>query len=63
MLRKAPSVFTPVPFKVSASAAVVMSPWICSAAPELTVVPAAIEPSAFAFRMFSDPALIDVAPL
>ena len=63
MLRSAPVVVMPVPFKVSASVPVVMPPWICSAAPEVTLVPAAVVPSAFAFRMFNAPVLTVVNPV
>ena len=63
MLRSAPVALTPAPFKVSASAAVVILPWICNSPPEDTLVPPAVEPSAFAFRIFSTPALTIVAPL
>ena len=63
MLRRAPSLETPVPLRVSASAPTVMPPWICSAAPLATEVPPAIVPSAVSFWMLSTPADTVVAPV
>ena len=45
----APSLAIPLPLSVKASAPTAMPPCICSAAPLLTVVPAAVVPSAVAF--------------
>ena len=58
-----PMLATPVPFRVRLSAAVVMPPWICSAAPLATVVPVAVAPRAVALLMFRAPTLMVVAPL
>ena len=62
MLRRAPFP-PPVPLIVSASAGVVMPPWICSDAPLATVVPAPIVPRAVACWMLSTPAATVVAPV
>ena len=63
MLRSAPSLETPLPLSVNASAPTAMLPCICKAAPLLTVVPAAVVPSPVAFWIFKTPALIVVAPV
>ena len=63
MLRRAPSEEIPVPLSVRASAPTVMVFWIWSAAPPVTVVPAAVVPSAVAFWMFKTPAVTVVRPV
>ena len=63
MLRRAPLLEIPEPWRVRASAAVVMPPWISSAAPEVTLVPAVVPPRALALRMFNTPAVTEVAPV
>ena len=48
MLRSAPPLEIPVPFKVKASAPTAIPPWISKAAPLVTEVLAAVVPSAVA---------------
>ena len=63
MFRRAPPLEIPVPFKVRASAPTVIPPWISKAAPEVTLVPAAVVPKAVACWMFKMPALTVVSPV
>ena len=58
-----PSFKTPVLFSVSASAPTAMPPCSCSAAPDATVVPPAVVPSAVAFWRFCAPADTVVVPV
>jgi hypothetical protein len=53
----------PVPFSVSASAPTAIVPCSSSRAPLVTLVPAAVVPSAVAFWILTTPALIVVAPV
>ena len=53
----------PVLFKVSASAPMVIPPLSSRAAPEATVVPAAVVPNAVAFDARMIPALMVVRPV
>ena len=62
MLRRAPSVEKPVPFKVRASAPTVIPPCSWSAAPEVTEVPAAVPPRAELLWIFKTPAVTEVTP-
>ena len=63
IFRMAPSVEMPVPFKVKASAPMVMPPCSCNAAPEVTEVPPAVVPSAELLCRFRTPALTVVVPV
>ena len=63
MLRSAPAPAIPVPFKVSASAPIVMPPCNSNAAPFATVTPPAAVPAAVAFCKLSTPAFTFTAPV
>ena len=63
MLRSAPSLEMPVPFKVRVSPVTVMLFCICSAAPAVTDAPPALVPSAELFWILSTPAETVVAPV